>query len=629
MKKAKQSAVRRALGKVGFMNNVSYANVTITGGIWKQKQTLLRKTTAMAIYHRFKETGRIDAFRCDWKEGMPRRPHVFWDSDVAKWIEGVAYLTKKKKDKSLETLADEIIDHIVANQWDDGYFNIYYTVVEPGKRFTNRDNHELYCAGHLIEAGVAYYEATGKRKFLDAMCRYADCIDRHFRIDGDAAFTTPGHEEIELALVRLYECTGEKRYLALAEFFVYRRGQGYEKLDNEGKTPPKYYQGHCPACEQTEAVGHAVRAVYFYSGMADIALKTGAADLQNACQKLFEDITERKMYITGGIGSSSCGEAFTMAYDLPNLIAYAESCAALGMALFSERMMKFGAHAKYADVIERIIYNGFLSSLSLDGKAFFYENPLEIQPRLHERDADRPNSSRAIHWPAMQRSEVFDCSCCPPNIFRFIASVGNLIYSEEAGTVYVNQFVPSRAEIKTGGQTVCVTQKTRYPESGTVHITVTGGDIRLSVRIPGWYDGVCPEKTENGYAVFDVKDGETVTMRFDMKPRLMEARPEVSFDCGRYAVMRGPVVYCMESIDNGENLRDIRLDGRAAFTYGLHEPLGVPCLTVNAYRRRPDPNAPLYRVRHDSFEKFRAVLIPYYAFANREACEMQVWTCVK
>ena len=605
------------------MENVDFTRVTITGGLWKQKQQLLRSTTAMAVYDRFAQTGRIGAFRCDWKEGMPNKPHVYWDSDVAKWIEGVAYLTAKKREKHLEALADEIIANLLRNQGADGYFNIYYTVVEPEGRFTKQYNHELYCAGHLMEAAVAYYQATDKRELLDAMCRYADYIQRRFMLERDTAFAVPGHEEIELALVRLYECTGERRYLDLAAYFINRRGTE-DPADPRPARGSADIQADRPVRELTEARGHAVRAVYLYCGMADVAARTGDAALLAACRRLFDDIVEKKMYITGGIGSSSKGEAFTVPYDLSNLLAYSESCAALGLALFAGRMQALVTDSRYADTVERVLYNGFLSSLSLDGRSFFYENPLEVVPYLHTRD----NGQSSIHWPQMQRSEVFDCSCCPPNILRFIASVGNFLYSTEGDTVFVHQYMQSESDLTLGGRTVHLSQKTRYPESGAVRLTVTGGDVRLAVRIPGWCDSYTGP-VEKGYAFFSLRDGETLSLDFRMRVRLMEARPEAVFDCGRVAVQRGPVVYCMESADNGPYLRDIRLDSRARFVYGRHAALGVPCLTVRAYRRETEPDTPLYRPRQNRYRECRATLIPYYAFANRGACEMQVWHFVK
>lgn len=618
-----------------MIKNIHFENTQITGGFWKQKQDLVRNVTAKAVYDRFCDTGRFEAFQCNWKEGMPHKPHVFWDSDIAKWMEGVAYLTELKREPELEKIVDEVVAQIEKNQGEDGYFNIYYTVVEPENRFTDRNNHELYCAGHLMEAAVAYYKATGKKKFLDCICKYADYIEKRFKINKDTAFSTPGHEEIELALVKLYECTGEKRYLELSEYFINIRGTEEDKGGHfigdgnyaEDEKKDFYAQAYKPVREQDTAEGHAVRAVYLLCGMADIAYHTGDEVLKKACRRIFDNIVEKRMYITGGIGSSSCGEAFTLDYDLSNILAYTESCAALGLALFANRMQKLEVDSVYADIIEKVIYNGFMSSMSLNGKSFFYENPLEIIPYLHTRDersAWKPN----MHWPQMTRSEVFDCSCCPPNIIRFIPSIANMLYSDDGETIYVHQFMQSKTEWERKGKVYKLEQKTAYPENGKVQITIKGGNARVAVRIPGWCDSYKGE-TKKGYAYFDIKDGESLSFDFKMKVKYMEARPEAVFDCGKYAVMRGPVVYCMESHDNGELLRDIRLDGRARFFYQKHKELGVPQLTVKAYRRKRVKDAPLYSERHDSLEQVMATLIPYYAFANRGVGEMQVWHLVK
>lgn len=603
---------------------MDYRNITITGGFWKEKENMVRKTTAMAVYRRFADTGRIGAFRCDWKEGMAQKPHFFWDSDVAKWIEGVAYLTAKKREPRLEKLADAVIDDLVKNQGEDGYFNIYFTVVAPEKRFTDRDCHELYCAGHLMEAAVAYYEATGKKKLLDAMCRYADYIEKRFFLDADTGFRTPGHEEIELALVRLWQCTGEKRYFEMAQKFLDLRGT----CDTDGKSEAenKYFQSHLPVREQRTAEGHAVRAVYLYSAMADVAYLTGDEAMKTACEAIFDNIVSKKMYVTGGIGSSSFGEAFTMDYDLCNLLAYTESCASIGLAFFANRMLRFGPDSRYSDVVERVLYNG-LSSVSLDGKSFFYENPLEIIPYLPDRDTSRYLSGKPMHWPQMQRSEVFGCSCCPPNIVRYLSSVENYVASEYEDVLCIHQYIPSKIRVARDGKPVTVEMKTRFPKDGAVTLRADGGTVKLAIRVPAW--AKTSYLTEKGYAYFTLADGESVTFRFPMKPVYIEARPEAYFDCGKYAVMRGPIVYCMESADNGAYLRDIRLDSRAAFRQETHKTLGVPCLTVRAFRRRGDDAAPLYSEKHDSFEPFRATLIPYYAFANRGVQEMQVWTFVK
>jgi len=611
-----------------MINRVSFEKTDITSGFWKQKQDLVRRVTIGAVYDRFKETGRIDALKCLYKEGDEIRPHIFWDSDVAKWLEGAAYIIAKKPNKRLEKLIDSIVADVCKNQEECGYFNSYYLVIDYDKRFSDRDKHELYCLGHWIEGAVAYYNATGKRALLDFVCKYADYVEKRFKINKDTAFVTPGHEELELALVKLYKCTGERRYLDLSLFFVNSRG-----VQDEGNTKAgyndsftDYNQSHLPVREQREAVGHSVRAVYLYSAMADLAKETGDKELLAACRALFDNITAKRMYVTGGIGSSSAGERFTFDYDLCNLIAYSETCATLGLALFAHRMLLLENDSKYADIVEKVIYNGFISSLSLSGDAFYYENPLEVLPVMHQRESHPRKKTVAL--PKMTRSRVFSCSCCPPNIVRFIPSIADFLYTTDESTLYVHQFMQSKTALEVGGKSVRITQRTAYPESGRVHIKVEGADIRVAVRIPGWYEGYKGE-TVNGYAYFDVKDGEQLDFDFRMRARLVESRPELVYNCARYAVMYGPVVYCGESVDNGSNIRDIRIDSRAKFTKGVDDELDVPTLSVRAYRRRVDENTPIYSYKHDSFEEVTLKLIPYYAFANRGEAEMQVWFFVK
>ena len=598
------------------MESINFTDIKITGGFWKERQDLIRSTTVNAVYDRFCETGRIDAFKCD--KASPIKPHIFWDSDVAKWIEGVAYLLSEKREIYLEKIVDNLIDLIEKNQDEYGYFNIFYTVVEPQNRFTNRDCHELYCAGHLMEAAVAYYNATGKRKLLDLMCKYADYIEKRFKTDKDTGFVTPGHEEIELALVKMYEATGEKRYLELSKFFVDERGKRKEFVYDWCKE--SYHQSHIPVREQGEAVGHAVRATYLYSAMADLALRYDDNDLKIACERIFDDIVNHKMYITGGIGSSKAGEAFTIPYDLPNLIAYTESCAAIGLVLFAHRMLLLTNDVKYSHVIERVLYNGFLSSFSLNGKAFFYCNPLEVIPSLNKRDEEL--TEKTISMPISQRKEVFECSCCPPNIVRFVPQIGNYLYTYDQNAIYVHQFMESTAEI----DGITIEQKTSYPYSGRIQITVKGKNTRLCVRIPEYID-TYKGKSENGYAVFDVKDGDTITLDLEMKPQLIEANPLVTFDCGKVACVRGPIVYCLEEIDNGANLRDIRLDKNSEFTEKFDKDLGALALECRAYRRKPTTK--LYAPISNERIEINARLIPFYAFANRGESEMQVWTLVE
>ncbi len=604
------------------MRTIPYTDVDITGGFWKEKQELIRNVTAKAIYDRFSDTYRFKAFDFEYKEGMPAemKPHIFWDSDVAKWIEGAANLIAKKREPELEKIIDDITDKIEAHRDPCGYFNIYFQVIEPEQRFKRRTDHELYCAGHLMEAACEYYRATGKDKLLRLMCDYADYIEKCFVIDRTPDFDSPGHEEIELALVKMYETTGEKRYLELSKHFIDVRGQKEEKTYNWAGND--YNQSHLPCREQREAVGHAVRAVYLYSGMADIARLYEDEELKTACEALFENITQKRMYVTGGIGSTRVGEAFTIDYDLPNITAYTESCATLGLALFARRMELLGVDSKYAAIAEKCIYNGFLSSLSLDGRSFFYENPLEVNPILKTVRGE-------IHYPQTHRSEVFGCSCCPPNILRFIASIGNFIYTvdDDNEIVYVNQYIESSSSFELGGRKITVSQQTAYPADGKVKINAKGGDFTLAVRVPDWSDEYKGIAADDGYIYYEVSGEEEIELDFRPSVKLIYCDSRVSGNEGRAAVSCGPVVYCMEGADNPSPLRDIRIDRSIAPVQGIHPQLGVPTLTFRAYRRVNDGK--LYSFGEEKLEAFDALFIPYYAFSNRDECEMTVWTMVR
>lgn len=604
------------------MNRVDFSSVKITNGFWMEKQELIRDVSTYSVYKRFKETGRIDAFKCD--KNPKNEPHIFWDSDVAKWIEGVSYLISQNPNSELEKIVDEIVDDIEKNQDENGYFNSYFLVRETENRFKIRNNHELYCLGHLIEAGIAYYKATGKKKLFDLMCKYIDYVEKCFMIDKTSSFKTPGHEEIELALIKLYEFCGEEKYLNLAKFFLETRGTVKEQGLLHSWDESSYHQSHLPIREQKTAEGHAVRATYLYSAMADLSRITDDKKLKGACESIFDNIATKRMYVTGGIGSTSAGEAFTFDYDLPNIIAYTESCAAIGLAFFAQRMLLIDNNSKYSNVIERILYNGFLSSLSLDGKAFFYCNPLEILPTLHKRDACV--SEKSLNLPILTRKEIFDCSCCPPNITRFIPSIANFLYTYDDDTIYVHQYMESTAKIKIGDNVFVIEQKTNYPNDGKISIALHGGNKKLAIRIPNWCNSYKGE-TVNGYAYFDVKDGEKISLDFEMEPFFIEANPLISYNCGKIAVQKGPIVYCMESCDNGENIRDIRLDINSSFTCSYDKNLKTNVLYVDAYRRKDSDM--LYSPVKNDFYKVKATLIPYYCFANRGESEMQVWHLFK
>ncbi len=633
------------------MEPVPFTHVVLTDSFWAPRQTINREVTIPVAYRQSKETGRIDAWKLTWKPGDPNPPHIFWDSDVAKWLEAVGYSLATHPDPALEALADAIIDDIAAAQQPDGYLNIHFTVVEPDKRWTNlRDWHELYCAGHLIEAAVAYYNGTGKRKLLDVLCRYADHIARTFGPGEGQKRGYPGHEEIELALVKLYRVTGERRYLDLARFFIDERGRQPHYFDLEaqarGEDPAKrwypdhsYNQSHRPVREQTTAEGHAVRAMYLFSGMADVAAETGDRSLLQACRTLWENVTHKRMYITGGIGSSAHGERFTCDYDLPNEIAYAETCAAIGLVLWAHRMVQLEADARYADVLERALYNGVLSGVSLDGTRFFYGNPLEVNP---EKFACRPD---LLHQPALspRRQAWFGCACCPPNVLRTLASLGQYVYSQSDNKAYVHLYIQGEGTLTVDGQKVTLVQKTRYPWEGHVQVTVQpshAATFTLALRLPGW----CRKATlsingepletdmlcQQGYLSLSRlwQPGDVVTLDMAMPVERIYAHPAVRDDVGRVALQRGPLVYCLEQVDNGPNLPALALPRQASLT-AHDEPslLGGVVVIDGEGTRLSTEGWPgqLYRPAPPQIEHVPIRAIPYYAWGNRAPGEMLVW----
>ena len=596
------------------MKTVSYGQVDLRGGYLFEKQELNRKITIHSVYDRFDESGRIGAFRFDYKEGDEIKPHIFWDSDVAKWMEGAAYILKKHDDPTLEQKVEDLIVRIKENQGEDGYFNIYFTVVEPEGRFTIRDKHELYCAGHLIEAAVAYAEATGKKEFLFLMEKYVEYIRRVFLEKAEgvkrAEFETPGHEEIELALVRLYNYTKNPKHLELAAHFINTRGA----VEEQWKT--SYNQSHLPVREQTEALGHAVRALYLYSGMASLAKETGDGALVQACKTLWQDLTERKMYVTGAYGSTRIGEAFTSAYDLPPDTAYAETCAAIAMVFFANRMLALENDARYADEVERSLYNGVLSGLGLDGKSFFYVNPLEIN--LNERFENEWGKRK---YSITERVECFRCSCCPPNVTRLLASLGNYIYGVDGSTLYVNQYVAS--EMKE--EDVEASLQTDYPRTGEVKVCAKGA-ARIALRIPAWCQTFTlnkPYVMENGYAVVE-NDGTEILLCMDMTPFAVYADPRVIRAEGRIAIMRGPIVYCAEAIDNGENLHALSVSSDFVAKECFESEYGLPTLEIPAERKQNFEGS-LYSRRAPERIPVMLKLIPYSGFANRGTNDMTVW----
>lgn len=600
------------------MNNIEFSDVKITGGYWKARQDINRSVTLKAVYDRFNETGRFEALKCDLRDGDKNIPHIFWDSDVAKWIEGASYILHSEKNDQAVEIIENAIDLIIKNSDENGYFNSHFLVAEKENRFRLRECHELYCAGHLIEAAVAYYELTGKDRFLNAVKKYADYIERAFKIDNTAAFITPGHPEIELALVRLYKATGEKRYIELAKYFIDKRGNCDEPGIYTDWANEYYSQDEIPVRERKTAEGHCVRALYLMCAAADIAYIYKDNDLKTACERFFDSIVNKRMYITGGVGSSNMGESFTIDYDLPNRTAYAETCAAISLAMFAERMLKFGADSRYSDIIERTMYNGIMSGISLDGKSFFYENPLEIDP-----DFNNINTSTKVkeRFPITQRVEVFDCSCCPPNIMRFAASISGLIYGFDDNTVYINQYINSEGDVNG----IKISQKTEYPNNGKITVRCNSNKKQIAFRIPCWCKSFNINKKysiKNGYAYVDLDSEDNIELELDMPVRIISANRRIHSDAGRIAVMRGPVVYCAEGIDNGADIKSIALPAESVFELAESEFL-LPILKTEAYR--PFENDSLYYEAVDDYEKIPLTLIPYYAFANRGESEMQVW----
>lgn len=593
------------------MKNLDFESTIINGGFWSFYSNLNRKSVLKNVYNRFKETGRFDILKCDWREGMTNNPHFFWDSDVAKWIEGVAYLIQYEPLPEFEELVDEMIDNIAINQRKDGYFNSYYLTIEPHKIFSDRSRHELYCLGHMIEAAIAYHRATKKDKLLNCVIKNIDMVYRVFVEEQSAGFVTPGHQEIELALLKLYNYLGNEKHLELARFFINQRG------NNDKDDKRAYNQSELPLREISDAVGHSVRACYLYTAMAMLAKIDKDDELKSACDRIFDDIVNFKMSLTGGIGSDHEEEKFSYKYDLPNSDTYNETCAAISLAMFAGAMQEIEPNSRYGDIIERVYYNGFISGVSLDGEKFFYTNPLEI---------DRKKYARSTYQPICERVKVFECSCCPPNVVRMLASISRYMYTVEGNTIYCNQFAESETRFNIGGKDAVLTQATDYPNNGKIIFKYKGEPITLYVRIPDWcveYEG----STENGFARFELSDGDSVTLDLPIKIHFIEANPYVQDNSGRYAVQYGPIVYCIEEIDNGENLRDITLLENGEINIVNEDNIPAPIIYIGAERRLATSR--LYSLKDNKRIPFTARLIPYFSFANREASDMLVWTMVK
>lgn len=613
--------------------------VRFSGGFWGSRIETNRMVTLPIQYQQCKQTGRLDAFRLTWKNGEPNRPHQFWDSDIAKWIEAAAYSLTTHPDPQLEKLVDEAVDLIASAQQPDGYLNIYYTVVKPGQRWTNlRDDHELYCAGHLMEAAVAYYSATGKRKLLDVMCRYADHIDSVFGPQEGKKRGYCGHPEVELALFRLYRATGQKQYLDLAKYFIDERGHQPHYFDLEAEArgekgkkhlPYEYYQAHMPVRQQKAIEGHAVRALYLLSGMIDVAAETADAELLAACKRLWRSAVERRMYITGGVGSQRQLERFTFDYDLPNETAYAETCASIALVFASHRLLQVDPDSRYADVMELALYNGVISGVSLRGDRFFYANPLAVH-----QEALSPDCPGHI---AGRRQEWFGCACCPPNLARLLSSLGQYVYSTDQSAIYVHLYASGEAELGVAGQIVKITQKTDYPWRERIELTVTPrqpAEFVVALRIPGWCEKPAirisgkPLQAGRGYVRIRRRwvEGDRIELILPMPIRRVYTTPRCRNNIGKVAIQRGPFVYCIEEADNGPDLHALVLP-RNARLVAEHKPrlLGGVTVISGPARKLVPAGERLYTTSPPRTRPARLVAIPYCVWANRKPGHMQVW----
>ncbi len=613
---------------------VSFANVNITDNFWKPRMDQVATVTLQAcIYQTEIKTPRIRNFEIAGGSRQGKFEGIFYDdSDVFKALEAISYSLKTRPNPELEKKADEWIDKIAAAQQPDGYLNTYYTLQFPEKRWTDMSMHEDYNGGHLIEAATAYYSATGKRKLLDVAIKFADHFNSQFGPDKKHWVT--GHQELELALVKLFKTTKDEKYLKLADWLLDERGH---KLAN-GYTwtewkDTAYAQDVVPVKQQKEITGHAVRAMYLYTGAADVAAQTGDQGYMNAMKTVWDDVVHRNMYITGGIGSSGNNEGFSVDYDLPNEQAYCETCASVGMVFWNQRMNLLTGESKYFDILERSLYNGALDGLSLSGDRFFYGNPL---------------ASTGNHF----RKEWFGTACCPANIARLVASLGDYVYNTSSNGIWVNLFVASNTNVMIGKIKVQIDQKSNYPWEGEVTINVTPekkAKFGMYVRIPGWATGEtvpgdlyhflktpsskftlrvngkdAEYKMENGYAVIqrEWKKGDAIQLSLPMNVQEVAARESITADVDRVALQRGPLVYCVEGADNDGQAWNILMPENTTFQTNFQKDLLNGVVTIRA-------EVPVVVVSSDnqnvSTVKKTITAIPYYSWCNRGSNPMQVW----
>jgi DUF1680 family protein len=623
---------------------VDHTRVVFDGGFWKSWSETVRDVTIPTQHMRLDEEGFLEVLDFGKPPAPLARPiqpsglsmQHFFDSDFGKWIEAASYTLKNNPNTDIEAKIDAIVVQLEKGQMADGYLNSWFIRREPEKRWTNlRDLHEMYSMGHLLEGAVSYFEATGKRRFLDVMIRAVDHIIDTFGRDPGKLRGYDAHEEIELALVKLYRVTRDPRHLALATYFVDERGQTPSYFDEEarkrGENPEDYVyktyaysQAHMPVREQHQVVGHAVRAMYLFSAMADLAVENDDPSLFEACDRLYDNLIGRQLYVTGGLGPSASNEGFTREYDLPNETAYAETCAAIALGFWSHRMAQIELDGRFTDKLETVLYNGALSGLSRDGEHYFYENVLESH-----------GQNRRWKW--------HYCPCCPTNIARFITSLGQYFYSCSESDVAVHLYGQNRAELTVGDRYLRLRQETRYPWEGDVALSI-GVDaparFTLRLRIPGWcrkavvsVNGANIDLGKSvvaGYAAIDRewRDGDVVRLSFDMPIDRLYAHPAATEDAGRVALQRGPVVFCVEETDIGTEPQRLRLAADAALSVRFDDNLLGGATVIEGEALEADASDwrdTLYRTAPPSLKARRFKAIPYHLWANREAGAMSVW----
>lgn len=605
---------------------VPFTDVRIHDSFWGPRQETNRLVTIPINFQNLEKAGNLENFRLAARRATNGyQGPVFMDSDAYKAMEAAAYSLATHPDPALEKQLDEIIATLAAAQLPDGYLNSFFIVKRPGRRWTNlRDAHELYCAGHLFEAAVAHFQATGKRTFLEVACKLADHIDSVFG-PPPKRLGYPGHPEIELALIKLWRVTGERRYFELARFFIENRGRGYFATERKPPDPnydPSYYQDDVPIFDHDRIKGHAVRAAYLMAGATDVAAETRDERLLRMLDRVWRNTVERNVYITGGIGPSAHNEGFTTDYDLPNLTAYQETCATIALALWAHRLALLYGDARYADALERALYNGVLAGVSRDGRTFFYVNPLE---------------SRGDH----HRKPWYGCACCPPNVARTLAALGGYVAATGQNALWVNLYVQGELDVSLGGERVRWRVITDYPWDGRVKLRAQlpqPGSFELRLRVPGWCEGatvsvngrrVAQPATERGYFVLarEWRNGDAVELNFPMPVQRIVANPRVKADHGLVALQRGPIVYCLEQCDQAAPLGRMFLPADAQI-----EPVAQPQLlggvTVLRGRAGVAPELDWERRLYSALPAPKGVeftAIPYHAWDNRAPGAMKVW----